>query len=107
MERKLRNGICDFSSTVSPRCPNRKWIKSIEVQFRSGVVDIIGNSAIMIMAGNSAQNSDREKERDGERAKARERESGARRPGECCKRREREREKEINGRTETANEGNS
>lgn len=70
MERKLRNGICDFSSTVSPRCPNRKWIKSIEVQFRSGVVDIIGNSAIMIMAGNSAQNSGREKERerDGERA---------------------------------------
>lgn len=107
MERKLRNGICDFSSTVSPRCPNRKWIKSIEVQFRSGVVDIIGNSAIMIMAGNSAQNSDREKERDGERARESERESGARRPGECCKRREREREKEINGRTETANEGNS
>lgn len=71
MERKLRNGICDFSSTVDPRCPNRKWIKSIEVQFRSGVVDIIGNSAIMIMAGNSAQNSDREKERDGERAGAR------------------------------------
>lgn len=68
MERKLRNGICDFSSTVSPRCPNRKWIKSIEVQFRSGVVDIIGNSAIMIMAGNSAQNSDREKERDNERS---------------------------------------
>lgn len=63
MERKLRNGICDFSSTVSPRCPNRKWIKSIEVQFRSGVVDIIGNSAIMIMAGNSAQNSDGAKER--------------------------------------------
>lgn len=69
MGRKLRNGICDFSSTVSaPRCPNRKWIKSIEVQFRSGVVDIIGNSAIMIMAGNSAQNSDRTKERgEGER----------------------------------------
>lgn len=73
MGRKLRNGICDFSSTVSPRCPNRKWIKSIEVQFRSGVVDIIGNSAIMIMAGNSAQNSDREKEREKEKERARER----------------------------------
>lgn len=107
MERKLRNGICDFSSTVSPRCPNRKWIKSIEVQFRSGVVDIIGNSAIMIMAGNSAQNSDREKERDGERAGAR----GARGPVErgdvAGAEREREREGKINGRTETANEGNS
>lgn len=80
MERKLRNGICDFSSTVSPRCPNRKWIKSIEVQFRSGVVDIIGNSAIMIMAGNSAQNSDREKEREIE--KEREGEELASREGE-------------------------
>lgn len=97
MERKLRNGICDFSSTVSPRCPNRKWIKSIEVQFRSGVVDIIGNSAIMIMAGNSAQNSGREKEGEELRRRGRAR--------EC--RRYREREKEINGRTETANEGNS
>jgi len=89
MERKLRNGICDFSSTVSPRCPNRKWIKSIEVQFRSGVVDIIGNSAIMIMAGNSAQNSDREKERDGERARTREELTEARR--ECWRRSERRR----------------
>lgn len=102
MERKLRNGICDFSSTVSPRCPNRKWIKSIEVQFRSGVVDIIGNSAIMIMAGNSAQNSDREKERDGESAKGRE----AREDAEVLQV-QRERGREINGRTETANEGNS
>lgn len=97
MGRKLRNGICDFSSTVSPRCPNRKWIKSIEVQFRSGVVDIIGNSAIMIMAGNSAQNSDREKERDGESAGGR----GARRPGGrgCCvaeKERERDGGKRAN-----------
>lgn len=91
MERKLRNGICDFSSTVSPRCPNRKWIKSIEVQFRSGVVDIIGNSAIMIMAGNSAQNSDREKERDGERARAREELTEAGRTRECCRRSERRR----------------
>lgn len=89
MERKLRNGICDFSSTVSPRCPNRKWIKSIEVQFRSGVVDIIGNSAIMIMAGNSAQNSDREKERDGERARTREELTEAGR--ECWRRSERRR----------------
>ena len=91
MERKLRNGICDFSSTVSPRCPNRKWIKSIEVQFRSGVVDIIGNSAIMIMAGNSAQNSDREKERDGERVRAREELAEAGRARECCRRSERRR----------------
>lgn len=91
MERKLRNGICDFSSTVSPRCPNRKWIKSIEVQFRSGVVDIIGNSAIMIMAGNSAQNSDREKERDGERARARERVELAGRGSVASAEREKER----------------
>lgn len=103
MERKLRNGICDFSSTVSPRCPNRKWIKSIEVQFRSGVVDIIGNSAIMIMAGNSAQNSGREKERETEKEGEKLCRRG--RAREC--RRYREREKEINGRTETANEGNS
>lgn len=92
MERKLRNGICDFSSTVSPRCPNRKWIKSIEVQFRSGVVDIIGNSAIMIMAGNSAQNSDREKERDGERARARESEWSSQAGGVLQAQRERKRE---------------
>lgn len=105
MGRKLRNGICDFSSTVSPRCPNRKWIKSIEVQFRSGVVDIIGNSAIMIMAGNSAQNSDREKERDGEIARGRGAPAGQ--EGEGVLQVQREREKEINGRTETANEGNS
>lgn len=103
MGRKLRNGICDFSSTVSPRCPNRKWIKSIEVQFRSGVVDIIGNSAIMIMAGNSAQNSGREKER--ERETEERREQVVRDEGECC--RKTERDKGINGRTETANEGNS
>lgn len=85
MERKLRNGICDFSSTVSPRCPNRKWIKSIEVQFRSGVVDIIGNSAIMIMAGNSAQNSGREKERERRRKSVSERCSQAGRARECCR----------------------
>lgn len=94
MERKLRNGICDFSSTVSPRCPNRKWIKSIEVQFRSGVVDIIGNSAIMIMAGNSAQNSDREKERDGERARGRGELADREGEGGCCRCKERERERE-------------
>lgn len=62
------NYATEFATSRPPkppaRCPNRKWIKSIEVQFRSGVVDIIGNSAIMIMAGNSAQNSDRERERE-------------------------------------------
>lgn len=67
MGRKLRNGIYDSSSIVSSHCPNRKWIKSIEVQFRSRVVDIIGNSAIMIIAGNFAQNSDREREKEKDR----------------------------------------
>lgn len=49
------NYATEFATSRPPkaRCPNRKWIKSIEVQFRSWVADIIGNSAIMIMVGNS------------------------------------------------------
>lgn len=60
------NYATEFATSRPPkaRCPNRKWIKSIEVQFRSWVADIIGNSAIMIMVGNSAQNSDRGRERE-------------------------------------------